>query len=456
MKNMNLEQIAHAVNGQLFCGKEDKNKEAKGVVIDNRIIEKDYVFVATKGERVNAHSFVNNAFEKGSLAAIVEEEGDYKGPYILVEDSFDALRDLAKYYRESLDIPVVGIIGSVGKTSTKEMVSSVLSEKYNVLKTKGNLNNDIGLPLTILSIKEEHTAAVVEMGISMFGEMQVLAKIASPNIVVFTNIGECHLENLKTRDGILKEKTEVLKYLSNDAIVVINNDDDKLSTIEKNDKNVKYITYGITEEADVKAVDVENLGLEGIKANVNQIGEYMINLPGEHNVYNSLAAISVGLSLGETKEEIVRGIAKASTISGRSNFVEKDGVTIIDDCYNANPVSMKASLKVLGMWQGRKIAVLGDMGELGENEVDLHSSVSIAVDDNNIDILYTVGPLAENIGLNVKGDCAVKSFVGDEATKNMIEDLKKEIKKGDAVLIKASHFMKFSEVVDELSNYLEA
>ncbi len=461
MKNMTIKNIAHATDGQLFCSNENiEELEVKGVVLDNRLVEKGFVFVATVGERVDGHSFVNDAFQKGAIAAIVEKEDDYDGPYIKVNSSFDALRQLATFYRQQLSIPIVGIIGSVGKTSTKEMVASVLSQKYNVLKTKGNLNNDIGLPLTLLSIKEEHTAAVVEMGISDFGEMDVLAQIAMPDIVAFTNIGQCHLENLKTRDGILKAKTEVLKYLKAGAKVVVNLDDDKLSTISRKDvvDGVDIVSYGCNEEADYKVVDVDNLGLEGMSAKIKGAVNVDIrtSLPGEHNIANAACAVAVGHLLGENENELAQGVSLASTIDGRSNFIKKKGVTIIDDCYNANPVSMKASLNVLGLSEGNKIAILGDMGELGVDEVALHESVAEVVNKNGIDTLITIGPLAENIGKALgESDTSVHSYVGETAISDMLSEFLPTIKKGDTILIKASHFMNFPKIVKAISEYLD-
>ena len=464
MKNMSLDKIASAVGGKL-CKCDDTKTNAQGVVFDNRLIEKDYIFIAIPGERVDGHSFVNKAFEDGALGSIVEKDGDYNGPYILVDSTKQALIDLATYYRSQLTIPIVGIIGSVGKTSTKEMVASVLSEEFNVQKTKGNYNNDMGLPITLLSIKEEHEAAVVEMGVSDFGEMDILGAIARPDIVAFTNIGQCHLENFGTRDGILKGKTEVLSHLNSNATVVINKDDDKLITIgaDRLPKDAKLVTYSVSSAnakndiAMYQATDVFNLGLEGMKAKI--IGEIeadvTIPLPGEHNVSNAMCAAAVGHTLGESVDSIVKGIAKASTIAGRSNFIKAGGVTIIDDCYNANPASVRAGLQVLGMADGRKIAILGDMGELGEDELNLHRDLYKSVLDNKIDILLTVGELSSSIAKALDGENVItKSFYGDDGKEQLLEYIKPELKSGDTILVKASHFMNFPVIVNELKESL--
>lgn len=468
MKNMTLEQIAGAINGQLF-GESIPDTLAEGVVIDNRLIEKDYVFVAIKGNRVDGHTFVNKAFESEALGAIVEEKGDYSGPYILVDSTEDALRTLATYYREQLTIPIVGIIGSVGKTSTKEMVASILSQEFNVLKTKGNFNNDIGLPLTLLSIKEEHEAAVVEMGVSDFGEMDLLGQIAHPDVVAFTNIGQCHLENFKTRDGILKAKTEVLKYLNKNATVVINADDDKLSTITADwlPGDATLVSYSGKCDSDMKsyanamyqAKEVHNLGLEGMKVKFGGKieGEATIPLPGEHNVSNAMCGAAVGHVLGEKVDSIIRGMENVATIAGRTNFIKVNGVTIIDDCYNANPASVRAGLQVLGMAEGRKIAILGDMGELGDDELNLHRDLYKSVLDNKVDMVFTVGELSSSIVEALSNqDIVAKAFLGDDGKEKLLEHVIPMLESGDTILVKASHFMNFPFIVDKLKEALES
>lgn len=461
MKNMTLKQIAEAVNGRLICD-DEITREARSVVMDNRLVEKDYVFTAICGNKVDGHTFVNDAFDRGALGVIVEKEGEYNGPYILVDSSENALRELSKYYRKQLTIPVIGVIGSVGKTSTKEMIASVLSEKYKVLKTKGNFNNDLGLPLTILSITNEHQVAVVEIGVSDFGEMAILGEIARPDIVVFTNIGQCHLENFKTRDGILKEKTVILEYLNNNATVVVNKDDDKLSTIDTSDipGDASLVTYSCKCDSDAtyQAYDIENLGLEGMKARIrgDKSFEISIPLPGEHNVSNALCAVAVACKLNESVDDIVNGVKKVATIAGRSNFINVGGITIIDDCYNANPASVRAGLSVLGMATGRKIAILGDMGELGEDEYNLHKDLYKSVLDNKVDMVFTAGELSKSIVEALHGkDIETKAFVGDDSKEKLLDYVIPLLKKDDTILVKASHFMNFTFIVNKIKEALE-
>lgn len=463
MKNMTLENIEKACGGRYIGTEAEKKTEVLGVVIDSRQVESGYLFVAIPGEKVDGHKFIPDVFAKGAAAVLSEQQlEDPAGPYILVESTTKALRDLAEYYRKSLDIKVVGITGSVGKTSTKEMIASVLSEKYRVLKTEGNYNNEIGLPLTIFKIRAEHEVAVLEMGISEFGEMHRLATMANPDICVITNIGLCHLENLKTRDGILKAKTESFAHLKKDGIAILNGDDDKLSTIRQvGDKEPVF--YGMEEKMEyredakksVYATGVENLGLYGMKARIHTPeGErdVRIPIPGEHNVYNALAATAVGLSLGLSLDQISSGILKAKTIGGRTNLLNTGSMTVIDDCYNANPVSMKASIDVLATAEGRKIAVLGDMGELGENEKKLHYEVGEYLAKKEINVLFCAGELSEEIAKATQKEsktCEVYYFKTRDA---LLEQLLPFLKKGDTVLVKASHFMEYPEIVKALTD----
>lgn len=473
MKNMTLANIAVACGGTYYGTEADKEKEIAGAVIDNRLIEKDYLFIAIKGARVDGHSFIPAAFEAGALAVLSEHELENPaGSYILVESCENAMKKIAKFYRKSLDIKVVGITGSVGKTSTKEMIASVLAQKYNVHKTEGNFNNEIGLPLTIFKIRKEHEVAVLEMGISDFGEMHRLAEIANPDVCVITNIGLCHLENLIDRDGILRAKTESFEHLTENGIAVLNGDDDKLCTktmvngrqavfygLGKNAKvSEAVLEETLCAEKGIYATDVETIGLTGTKAVIHVSAgdgrestfEVEIPIAGEHNVYNALAAVGVAQELGLTIEEMKRGIESVQTIGGRSNLIHINGVTIIDDCYNANPVSMKASIDVLAKADGRKIAVLGDMGELGTDERKLHFAVGEHFSQKGIDMLFCTGELSTEIAKGVilaSPDTLVHYF---ETKEELIKALKEVCKEGDTILVKASHFMNFPEIVKAL------
>lgn len=454
MTNLTLKNIASACEGIYIGAKELEEKTICGAVIDSRLVEEDYLFIPIQGERVDGHKFIPQVFEKGACCVLSEIDLENPaGPYIKVKSSEDALKKLAAFYRQSLDIKVVGITGSVGKTSTKEMIASVVSQKYNVHKTAGNFNNEIGLPLTIFGIRAEHEVAILEMGISDFDEMHRLSSIANPDVCVITNVGLCHLENLGDRDGVLRAKTECFEHMRAGGLAVLNGDDDKLCTKRKvNGRDTVF--YGLEGTNHIYATEVTNLGFEGMEAVVHtSVGNFKVNItiPGEHNVYNALAATAVGLELGLTLDEIKKGIEEAKTIAGRTNLVRANGMNVIDDCYNANPVSMEAALDVLSHAKGRTIAVLGDMGELGENEAVLHFEVGKCVAEKQIHTLFCAGALAAEYKAGVESvstECEVYYF---ENRDDMVHAILDYVKEGDNILIKASHFMDFPKVVEALT-----
>ncbi len=466
MKDMTLNRIAAVCGGTYYGDESKKNEEIAGAVIDSRQVEPGYLFIPIKGERVDGHTFIPQVFSKGALAVLSEHELENPaGPYILVDSCAMAMQKIAAAYRRALDVKVVGITGSVGKTSTKEMIASVLSQKYNVLKTEGNFNNEIGLPLTIFKIRKEHEVAVLEMGISHFDEMHRLAEMAQPDVMVITNIGLCHLENLITRDGILKAKTESFEHLSKDGIVILNGDDDKLATVSEVNGR-KPVFYGIGavsdgsmehdstgNEREIYAEDVRAIGLECTECTVHlgkEVFSVTLPLAGVHNVYNALAAAAVARELGLTVEQMKRGMETVKTIGGRSNLIEKDGMTIIDDCYNANPVSMQASIEVLSHAAGRKIAVLGDMGELGTEEKQLHYKVGAYFKGKKIDALFASGALSAETVRGVKENSPATEVFYYEDKEALAQALKDYCKEGDTILVKASHFMNYPEIVKAL------
>lgn len=469
MKGMTLQRMAQVCDARL-CGampasEAAKQQTADGIVIDSRLLKKNYVFVALPGEHVDGHDFISQVFAAGALAVVCERVPEHaSGICLLVESSKEALKKLAALYLDELAIPVVGITGSVGKTSTKEMIASVLSQKYCVHKTAGNFNNEIGLPLTVFGLREEHEVAVLEMGISDFGEMSRLAAVARPNVSVITNIGICHLENLGTRDGILKAKTEVFDYLREDGTVVLNGDDDKLCTVAAvRDKTPVFYGMGETrpegavyEKKAIYADAVVNRGLHGIDFDLHlpqDLRRVHVVIPGEHNVYNAMAAAAVGLTLGLTADQICAGIEAARTIDGRTNLIEANGYLVIDDCYNANPVSMKDALDILAEGEGRTIAVLGDMGELGTDEKQLHYEVGAYAAEKQVDWLFAAGDLAREL---VRGACEYPDAgIRCEYFESDVEELRERVcafvQAGDTILVKASHFMDYPKIVKALT-----
>ncbi len=455
MKNMTLGRMADACGGTYFGKEEDRRREITSVTTDSRKAEEGALFAAIKGERADGHDFIPSVFEKGALCVISEHElPEAGGNYILVENTVKALGMLAAFYLEQLQISVVGVTGSVGKTSTKEMIAAVLSQKYRTLKTAGNFNNELGLPLTVFRLREEDEIAVLEMGISHFGEMRRLAAIARPDTCVITNIGQCHLEFLGDRDGVLRAKSEIFDYLKEDGYIILNGEDDKLETIREV-KGIRPLFFGFGKENQVYADRIESRGLEGVSCRVHtEQGSFdtLIPIPGLHMVLNALAGTAVGLHYGLTTDQIRAGIESLQPVGGRFHIIRTEQFTVIDDCYNANPVSMKSSLSVLSDSLGRKVAILGDMGELGAREKELHREVGEYAGALGIDEVICVGPLSAHLAeglLAVRPDARVHCF---SSLQVFLKEMDALLRPGDTVLVKASHFMRFEKVVERLTD----
>lgn len=458
MKNMTLENIAKACGG-VYCGSDaDRKKEIGDITTDSRQAKAGSLFVAIKGERVDAHRFIPAVYEQGALCVLCEDAPEQpKGAYIQVESALQAVKDIAEFYRQQLDIKVIGITGSVGKTSTKEIIASVLSEKFQVLKTLGNFNNELGLPLTVFRLREGDEAAVLEMGINHFGEMHRLSKVARPDLCVITNIGQCHLEFLGDRDGVLRAKSEIFDFIAPDGKIILNGDDDKLATLQEV-KGIRPVFFGNESGREIYATDIRSAGIRGVWCNIHvgdETFEVRIPIPGYHMVLNALAATAVGRSLGMTNEEIRRGIEKLEALNGRFHIIEKNGITVVDDCYNANPVSMKASLKVLNDAEPRKVAILGDMGELGENEQQMHAEIGTYLGSLDIQAVICIGTLAGRIAEAARKAKPQMQVLTADSVESAIAHLPEWIREGDTVLVKASHFMHFEQIVDAFTKNKE-
>lgn len=466
MKNMTLSLMAEAVGGELYInGKKSENvrteEECTSVVIDSRKAEQGSLFVATVGERVDGHSYIAQVLEKGALGVICEKKPEdwgcgpvEKASYILVENSFTALKKLAKYYREQMkDVICVGIVGSVGKTSTKELVAAVLSQSFNTHKTQGNLNNEVGVPLTVLGIRDEHDAAVIEMGISDFNEMDRLGCIVKPDGVVMTNIGPCHLEKLGDLDGVLRAKSECIKHIKENGFLAVNGDDAKLATVTDIGAR-KLIRFG--KNGSIFAENTVSRGLEGSDftlclsdtENGTVKRECTIPLPGMHMVQNALAAAAVGRELGMSADAIVKGAASVKPVSGRSNLIRTDRYLLVDDCYNANPKSMMAAIDLLKESAGRHCAILGDMFELGENEKKLHAEVGAYAASQGTDILVCIGALSKN--MFEAADIESKFYFENvEEFNERINEI--PFQTGDTILVKASHGMHLERIIEKFT-----
>ena len=450
MKTMTLEEICLAVKGKLLLPAEETT-EICAISTDTRKIDKNSLFVPFKGENFDGHKFIEDAFEKGAICALSNERLHGSKPVILVEDTRQAFCDLAMYYLTLFDVKVIGITGSVGKTTTKDIIAGVLETKYKVLKTEGNFNNDIGLPKTIFNLKDEHEVIVLEMGMNNFGEIDRLSKVARPDIGVITNVGVSHIENLGSREGILKAKSEIFNYMEEDGVAVLNADDDMLYTIKDKIKQ-KTNWFGIKNHVEYFAKDIETKGIEGINANLSISGQDIqvsIKIPGEHMVLNAICAAAVGNILGLGLDEIKKGIENFIPTAMRMDIIKTGKITIINDAYNANPVSMKAAIDVLCGSTGRKVAIIGDMFELGTFAEELHYDVGEYIGNKKIDISICIGKNGYNIykGIIEYGSEAFYFETQDDFISQGLEGI---IKCGDICLVKASRGMNFERTVERL------
>lgn len=426
------------------------DEKITSAAIDSRKVAPGGVFVAIKGENTDGHNYIPAAIENGALCVVSDRS--YDGyPCIVVNDPVSALQSIAREYRNKLNITVIGITGSVGKTTTKEMVASVLSQKYNVVKTEGNFNNGLGLPLTVLSIKPDTEVAVVEMGMNHEGEMRLLSSIARPSMCIMTNIGISHIENLGTRENILKAKSEIFEHMSATARCILNGDDDMLQAINRHNKCL----FGFDSDNDIYVESFYEHGFDGTDFDVSMFGEHYhcsIKVPGRHMLFAAMAAMAAGSWLGLTHAQIVEGIADAKSISGRVNVIKTEKYTLIDDCYNAAPQSMMSGIDLLVKCDNapRTVCVFGDMGELGEEEEFLHKSVGEYAAKSKVGLMIAIGTLSENIYCGVKENGGKALWF--KTKQEFLEKASQILKDGDVVLIKASHFMNFGEIVNKLKD----
>jgi UDP-N-acetylmuramoyl-tripeptide--D-alanyl-D-alanine ligase len=457
--DLKISEIINALNGEMLQG--DKNILINGISTDSRTIKKGELFIPLKGNNYDGERFLEDALKIAAAALTANEKNKklimYDKPLIYVRDTFEALHKLSRYYRDKFNIPVIAVTGSSGKTTTKDMIHAVLSKKFNVLKTEGNFNNEIGLPLTIFKLNKFHQAAVIEMGMSGFGEIKTLKDISNPDIAVFTNIGVAHIEKLSSRENILKAKSELIEDFTTENTIVINADDDMLIKL-LNKKDVQFYTYGIR-NGDYRAYDIIQFE-GGLRYKFKTPFESMnveLSIPGIHNVYNSMAAICIGLKFNVKKEDIVKALREFKPGKMRLNIINTGKIKIIDDVYNANPDSMKAAISVLReMKQRRKIAVLGDMLELGDYSDKGHKEIGEYVYISGIDILITIGNLAEKIAKAAQNSGMAKDniYICSSNTE-AIDILKGKIRNNDVILVKGSRGKKMEEIVEYLKDDYE-
>lgn len=452
---MSESEIASICGGKVVVGR----GICYGVSIDSRTIKEGELFVALKGDRFDGHDFVLDAISKGASGAMISRDREGmvgvpdRGFLISVDDTVKGLQRLASSWRTRFEIPVIGITGSVGKTTTKEMVAKVLSTRGPVLANMRSFNNQIGLPLEILKLSEEHWAAVLEMGTNSPGEIATLCGIASPKIGVITSIGKAHTEGLGDIEGIKREKGALLESLPEDGLAILNSDDPNVLDLSKRTR-ARVVTYGMGSDAAIRAADMEEIWGKGIRIHMEDGAIFEIPLWGKHNGYNALAAVAVGRSLGIQDQEIASSLSLLSPAPMRMELKEEGGVIVIDDSYNANPLSMRAAIMALASTPAmRRIAVLGDMLELGRISEEEHRDLGSFVAEAGVDILLAVGDMSDLVvegALRAGKILAIPFGTPEEAS----HFLAQEILPGDAVLVKGSRKVGMEKVVESLLRYL--
>ncbi len=450
-------RIAEITGGTLLCG--DGNSLVDNIQYDSREVRSGSLFVPIKGAKTDAHQFITQCFEKGAAAVLTEQDAPQGAdkPYIKVQDTKAALQAIAAYYRQSLDVKLIGVTGSVGKTSTKEMIAAALSKGLNVMKTQGNKNSQIGLPMTMFEIEKEHQAAVIEMGMSEFGEMDRLCDIARPEMAVMTNIGKAHIENLKTQQNIMSEKLKITKYFDENGILFLNGDDVLLKTLHNN-QPFRTVTFGMSSDSDYYADDITAEGFNTSFMCHWSNGQIRLTIPalGVHSIRNALAAFAAGQALGIDDNVIAEGLLTYKNAPMRQQIHQFRDFVLIDDSYNASPEAAKAALDVLkSVSKGRTAAVLADMLELGDEAVREHYGVGKYLADIGIDSLISVGELSQNTAKGAKDSgCRFVTEVknNDEAYNALCPLLKDNC----TVLIKGSRGMHTDEIVKKIIKEYES
>ncbi len=456
---ISINEILNNLNTRLVKG--NKDTLIKNISINSKNIDMECMFIPLIGEKFDAHNFVYDAYENGCKTFLKDKNHnlDFNGEdvnIIEVDDTTKALGDIARLYKEKFLINYVAVTGSTGKTTTKDMIYSVLSNKYNTLKTEGNLNNHIGLPLTIFKLKDKHQCAILEMGMSSFGEIEYLSDIVNHKIAVISNIGLSHIENLGSQEGILKAKLEITKNFTKENTLIINADDEYLKTLKNKELNYKLKTFGFGKDNDLYCVEYKmyETGIDFECIVHNQKEEFFIPARGKHNIYNAMAAILTGIELGLSMDQIKKGLLNFKNGKMRLDILKTDSFEIINDAYNASPDSMKAALNILGEYkQNRKIAILGDMLEMGEYAKNGHELVGEYAMGNS-DLIITVGKDSKHIGNGaIKKGFDVQNVIHFDSNLKVIEYLKHILEKDDVVLIKGSRGMRMEEIVDFLNSY---
>lgn len=449
--------MVRAVSGKVIL--KGKYEGYKNISTDSRKLQQGDIFIALKGEKFNGNEYIENASKKGASICIVDEvkfqseKINECTTIIKVENGSKALLELAEFYRSKLNVKIIAVTGSVGKTTTKDIVAAVLEGKFKVFKTEGNFNNQIGLPHMLFKLDNSYEVAVLEMGMNQRGEIHNMAKAARPDIGIITNVLRAHIGNLGSRKNILDAKLEITDFFSKENTLIINSDNDLLSTLEE--KNFTLNRVGLEGNEDFSAYDVavkeDCIEFKVYESDVKTEEKFLINMPGKYNIVNSLLAISCGRLLNMSYDEIRKGIENIKLTSMRMEIIRGEKFTIINDCYNANPESMKAAIDVLeGFESKRKIALLGTMGELGEEAYKMHEEVGMYAGEKDIDFLIVIGEYKEDFERGFKSTNKRGKFKSFDEYKDLKDFILEYIGKGDTVLVKASRFMKLETITEEL------
>ena len=457
MEYLTIKELILASEGQLVS-KCNEETIVSNIVIDSRKAGKDSAFVAIVGENLDGHNFINLAINQGCKTIIKNKNNNVdienkEVNVIEVSDTEIALGDIAKFYKNKFKIPFIAVTGSVGKTTTRDMVYSTISAKYNSLKNVGNLNNQFGVPLTLFNLNKEHECAVIEMGMSGFNEIEYLANIVNPQIGIISNIGYSHVEHLGSRDGIFKAKMEIATNFDENSLLIVNGDDDCLKTLKTKDLVYKLRTFGFDKDNDIycESYEMDEESINFVAVINGKKEEIFIPTVGKHNIYNAMAAILVGLNLNMTIEEIKDGLKNFQCTKNRLDIIKKDKLTIIDSVYNASIDSMSAALNILGRYENRRVAILGDMFEMGEFAEFGHRQVGKAA-LGNIDIMIAIGKDSEFIVKELKeNNMNENNLYHFETKEEAIENLDNIIKDDDVILVKASRGMNLEKVVEYLN-----
>lgn len=451
MRTLSLKEIGKGIGAKVTG-----DASVQGISIDSRTVKKGDLYIAIKGENFDGHAFAASAVKNGATAVMCHKDVDVSCPKIIVDETQAAFLRLASWYRDTFSFPVVGLTGSVGKTTTKEMIHAALSSEFNTLKTEGNLNNQIGVPRTLMRLDDSLDAAVIEMGMDDKGQISMLSKCVKPDAAIITNIGVSHLENLGSREGILAAKLEILHGLKDGAPIFLNGDDPYLMSAEISDRPVIY--YGIDNPiCKYKAENIVTHGTSAVFDVVYNGKVQKIEIPtiGKHNVYNAVAAFAVASELGISAENAANGLLNYEPSGMRQRINIKGGITFIEDCYNASPDSVRAAINTLASLESnRKIAVLGDMLELGAVSEDAHRDSGILAAKKRLDAVFTYGEKSA-LTATKAAEMGVKETASFDNQEELSKKLSEYIQPGDAVLFKASRGMKLENVIQAVYQNLD-